>query len=148
MISKREISPAELDLQMALYVDRLLEWPRDVALQALREWPSRSKYWPAWEELEVRMGKLTRWRRDALAALEFAAAATAADPPREYDPNVAAGLKRLVAAIGQTAAAQSKPPAPIERTVDADAAERRRAALAALPQRKPAAPGGDAEEPR
>ena len=39
------------------WVERLTAWPADIAIWALREWPSRSKWWPAWNEIEELMSR-------------------------------------------------------------------------------------------
>lgn len=49
----RDISEKDLRAQTEVYVQRLAEWPADAVLAALREWPSRSKWFPAWAELEA-----------------------------------------------------------------------------------------------
>ena len=59
----------DIDAQATIYARRLAEWPGDAALAALRDWPSKSRWWPAWHELEqiVRSHCGERiMRRDAL----------------------------------------------------------------------------------
>ena len=62
----------DADLQLAAYVRMLGDYPEDVALDVLSRWPRRSKFWPTWCELLDDLDRGVRYRRRALAALEFA----------------------------------------------------------------------------
>lgn len=64
----------ETRLRLAVYVDRLRNYPADVTSQALGEWPDRSKFWPAWAELREQLERLAGPRRALIRDLECAAA--------------------------------------------------------------------------
>lgn len=49
----RDMSEQDLRAQTEVYAQRLAEWPADAAVTALREWSRRSKFFPAWAELEA-----------------------------------------------------------------------------------------------
>ena len=62
----------DVALVAAAYLERLSEYPADAVLWALREWPRRSKWFPAWKELEVLLEERTAPRRMMLEAVERA----------------------------------------------------------------------------
>jgi hypothetical protein len=37
------------------YIELLLEYPIDIALEVIRQWPRKNKFWPAWCELQDRI---------------------------------------------------------------------------------------------
>ena len=45
----------DMEIQAAVYADKLAEYPADCALYVLRVWPSQSKCWPSWFELEKQL---------------------------------------------------------------------------------------------
>ena len=59
----------ETELQIAVWIARLSWWPADIALWALREWPSRSKWWPSWNEIEGIMSRRAHERLELYARL-------------------------------------------------------------------------------
>ena len=50
--ASRGMSEADIKMQTQVYAHRLSEWPADAVLAALREWPSRSRWFPTWCEIE------------------------------------------------------------------------------------------------
>ncbi len=65
----RNTDHADLTLQLAAYASELGDWPADVVRQVLADQPSRSKWWPAWAELEEALAQAMQPRaalRDAL----------------------------------------------------------------------------------
>lgn len=59
----------EEKLTAAAYLERLSEYPADAAIYALREWPNRSPWFPAWAELRELLEDRTRERWLMLRAL-------------------------------------------------------------------------------
>lgn len=69
----REAADVDMEIQAKVYSDNLAEWPADCALWVLKTWPRRSKWWPAWFELQERLEKIAGDRlaiRRALPAIE------------------------------------------------------------------------------
>lgn len=144
-VAKRQNDEGYEDLQLAVYAARLRQFPADVALRALDEWPRRfgNKFWPTWSELEADLNRMTRWRRAALAALAFAAKDQPDDKVEKTD-EVANGLRNLAAKLSASApgkSAQAKP-----KTAERDRVQTQRpkrsveeqmAALAAAPELLP-----------
>lgn len=72
---------ARADLQLAVYVRQLQRYPADVAMQALRDWPRKSKptrggkdfarEWPNWFDLQRELDFWATRRRTMLDALRF-----------------------------------------------------------------------------
>lgn len=60
----------DLKFLIRVYADRLGEWPADVVAHVLRTQANVSRWWPAWEELQVRLETYARKRRTRLKALE------------------------------------------------------------------------------
>ena len=65
----------EPELLTAGWLDRLRNWPADVALYTLKDWPSRSKWWPSWFEIEEAMVARLAPRKAMLKAMQVAARA-------------------------------------------------------------------------
>ena len=60
-VTPPRMSQADLDLQLASYTERLLEYPLEHVLPTLRQWPADYDYWPkSWKalkaELDARIG--------------------------------------------------------------------------------------------
>lgn len=85
-------SESETRLRLAAYVDRLREYPRDVVSVALRQWPDKNRFWPAWAELRAELERIARPRRALIGELEMAAA-TLEPERRKALPGLA--LKRI-----------------------------------------------------
>lgn len=99
LIAKRASEEDEAELQLAVYAARLRAYPADVAMRVLSEWPSRSRFWPTWCELESELNRLVRWRTEALAAVQLAAAGEQPEAPVKKTPDVAKGLRALGARL-------------------------------------------------
>jgi hypothetical protein len=67
----RAAQAGDEDLKFAqqVYARELSAYPADVVLSVLRDWPSRSMWWPAWKELHDDLERLTRRRKSRLEAL-------------------------------------------------------------------------------
>ena len=50
---KRAEAQGQTDLTIAAYADRLAIYPEDIVIHVLTSWPSRSKWWPSWYELNL-----------------------------------------------------------------------------------------------
>lgn len=85
-------SESETRLRLAAYVDRLRDYPQDVVSTALRQWPDKNRFWPAWAELRVELERIARPRRALIAELEMAAV-TLEPERRKSLPGLA--LKRI-----------------------------------------------------
>jgi hypothetical protein len=70
LVAIREQSEFTGQLTLRVYARQLAEWPADIAAAALREWPNRSKFWPAWLELRELMEPMIAPRRAIFRALE------------------------------------------------------------------------------
>lgn len=53
----------DLTIKIAAYIERLGEYPADVALTVCRRWPDRSRWWPSWSELRAECERLVAYRR-------------------------------------------------------------------------------------
>ena len=60
----------ELDLQIAAYVEKLREYPRDAALKALSVVANEAEWFPAWKVIKDWCDFYSRRRRMALGAIE------------------------------------------------------------------------------
>lgn len=67
---------------IAAYKSVLSRYPLDVALQALRDWPERNRFFPAWAELREVCERLVAPRRELKAAIEFTMAHGPDKPPQ------------------------------------------------------------------
>lgn len=65
----RSEADADMDFTLRIYAEKLREYPADVVLSVLRTQPSQEKFWPAWQELELRMEWRTKKRKARRAAL-------------------------------------------------------------------------------
>ena len=65
----RNMTTEELSLQLAVYVDELSEYPADIVVKVLRDWPRNSKWWPTWHELDIELRWRTNRRQYKLDAL-------------------------------------------------------------------------------
>lgn len=115
----RAADHADLTLQLGIYARRCSGHPAGAVIQALYAWPRRSKWFPAWQELEVEITAQTRPVHQRLRALEAAVEAVKG--------NATAGpvrTRRGAAPRKRTAA---------EKAWAADLLARTRAAIAAQP---------------
>lgn len=78
-------------------MNRLMQYPPDVAIKAVRDWPDSSKWFPTWAEIREVCEKLMGPRRVLEAALKREA--QEASKPREKDEKVAASFKDLAAQL-------------------------------------------------
>lgn len=60
----------ENEMAVAAWLDSLKSWPADVAMWALREWPSRSKWWPTWYEIKALMSERAHRRKTLVERLK------------------------------------------------------------------------------
>ena len=63
---------ADRKFTIAVYAEKLAQWPGDVVLHVLRTQPSMCKWWPSWSDLEDRLelyGKKRMKRHTALVDL-------------------------------------------------------------------------------
>lgn len=58
-----------LDITLAAYGERLLEYPADVTRYVLTTWPDQSIWFPAWHELKENLEFWTGDRRAKMEAL-------------------------------------------------------------------------------
>jgi hypothetical protein len=65
----RNITTEELSLQLAVYTDDLAQYPADIVVKVLRDWPKQNKWWPTWHELVNEMEWRTNGRQYKLDAL-------------------------------------------------------------------------------
>lgn len=45
------------DLKLRVYAEKLAQWPGDVVRHVLDEWPSKSKWFPTWNEMEAALDR-------------------------------------------------------------------------------------------
>lgn len=76
LTARKEGDEANAQVTIAAYGQRLSVYPADVVRQVMQAWPSSSKWWPTWSDLEPDLERLTKPRRLMLHALE---------QPREHD---------------------------------------------------------------
>jgi hypothetical protein len=50
------------DLKLRVFADDLLQYPGDIVRHVLKEWPSRSKWFPVWKELEDQVQEMAGLR--------------------------------------------------------------------------------------
>ncbi|GAB5471433.1 MAG: hypothetical protein Kilf2KO_44630 [Rhodospirillales bacterium] len=63
---RRNETDGDLELQVRLYAARLRDYPADIALAALDDWPRQSPWWPAWHDLQAVMaGRVAQRMREA-----------------------------------------------------------------------------------
>ena len=70
LTSHKTKSAPELDITLEAYTEKLQSYPRDAVVEALREAPENSQWWPAWKELKTEIEKKCHRRVLALDALE------------------------------------------------------------------------------
>ena len=75
-------SGSEVDLVATAWVERLATWPADIAIWALREWPSRSKWWPTWHEIEGLMERRAHERLELYRRMKARGGLQVANGPR------------------------------------------------------------------
>lgn len=68
--AEEDVDEDTAELQLALYVARLRDYPEDIALNAIETWPDRSQFWPAWKQLKDVLDADFAWRRQLLPALQ------------------------------------------------------------------------------
>ena len=70
MTSHAESGGDNLKLKFAGMAQNLMEYPADVAFEAIQRWQDQEKWWPAWADLKTECDRLVHRRRvtrDALA---------------------------------------------------------------------------------
>ena len=67
----------DLKFMLAIYADKLSEYPADVVMHVLKTQPSQSMWWPAWDELRDRLELYAKKRMKRYAALRDLAEMTA-----------------------------------------------------------------------
>lgn len=90
------------ELTLKVYARNLADYPADVVRDTLREWPSRSKWWPTWHELKERLDLKVQRRRTLERELwkrQHAEQKTERD--YSYKPEVAEGLAELLAGLAE-----------------------------------------------
>ncbi len=64
----------EIKLQIKIYLEKLAEYPKDIALHAIRQWTEQNsddaKWWPSWSELKMSMNEALEDRVLMLRACE------------------------------------------------------------------------------
>jgi hypothetical protein len=81
----------ELSLQLAVYTDELGQYPADIVVKVLRDWPKQSKWWPTWHELDIELGWRTNRRQYKLDALIKGTSNTSA----KYNDIINQAVKRI-----------------------------------------------------
>lgn len=56
-------SPGAGEVEIAAWVQRLGEYPGDVAISVIQDWPKRSQWWPSWFEVQEALDKAMSQRR-------------------------------------------------------------------------------------
>jgi hypothetical protein len=149
MTAKRDIGAEASEAQIAAYVNRLRQYPADIALTVVRDWPDPSingpaaKFWPQWAELQPRLDELSKARRSLLLALERLA------PPPEQEITKSDEDRAEVRRLGDEVAARLRvgPTEPTprnlvqERVSASEVADLRRREAAARDRFKEASPG-------
>ena len=87
----RNMTTEELSLQLAVYTDELGQYPADIVVKVLRDWPKQSKWWPTWHELDIELEWRTNRRQFKLDALIKGTSTTA---PR-YNDIINQAVKRI-----------------------------------------------------
>ena len=87
----RNMTTEELSLQLAVYTDELGQYPADIVVKVLRDWPKQSKWWPTWHELDIELEWRTNRRQLKLDALIKGSSTTA---PR-YNDIINQAVKRI-----------------------------------------------------
>jgi hypothetical protein len=59
----------ELTLQLSVYIDELSYFPADIVIQVLQTWPTISKWFPTWHELNDELQWYTNRRQFKIDAL-------------------------------------------------------------------------------
>lgn len=70
MVARRNAGDDEAELTLACYAENLREFPSDIVLAVLRDWPNRSQWWPTWFELRELLEPLTQRRLEWLDDVE------------------------------------------------------------------------------
>lgn len=135
LVARRAESEADAELQLAAYTERLREYPADVVMAVLSQWPCGSQWWPTWYELRQLLEAAAKWRRGLLRQIEMLERWQSAaqlegpmtfqepEPTDEERASRAAKMKKLAAHIGADAKANDGVISIAERI-----AQRRRAA--------------------
>ncbi len=72
LTARKAESDAGAMFQLVLYVGRLRDYPADIAVAAVRDWPDKSRWWPEWADLRAACEARMWWRRQAREAISFA----------------------------------------------------------------------------
>lgn len=62
LVARRNAGDDDAELTLACYVERLREYPADLVLATIADWPNRSQWWPTWFELRERLEPKVRCR--------------------------------------------------------------------------------------
>lgn len=52
------MSQDDLEFQLSIYLERLVAWPADDVERVLAWWPTNSRWWPAWKDLQDQLPDL------------------------------------------------------------------------------------------
>ena len=71
MLTKARDGGAEAEeTRIALYAQKLAEYPADAVVAVCREWANKETFWPSWAELYARLEARIEPRRMMLEALQ------------------------------------------------------------------------------
>jgi len=60
----------DMEIQAGIYADKLDAYPADCVVSVLRGWPSKSRWWPTWFELETDLNVISAGRMSLVTSLE------------------------------------------------------------------------------
>lgn len=129
LVARRAVSDEDLDLRLTAYTERLRQYPEDVVMSVLHDWPSRSEFWPTWRDLQIMIDDRMRWRNEVAAALDRAATVALAAPD-EPTPAERAERAAHMRAAAKGLATSKAPPRGRGRIIPFDEQMRRLRALA------------------
>lgn len=69
MTRSRPETQVDMEAQLMIFSEMLEEYPEDIVMEVVRSWPRKSKWWPAWAELQEDLDFLARPRKLKLAAI-------------------------------------------------------------------------------
>ena len=70
LTKSRNQGVGDLEVKIETYLEKLKEYPRDVALEVLGMAPGRYKFFPAWAELKEELDWRSGYAKEAVAAIE------------------------------------------------------------------------------
>ena len=66
----RDGQAIDMEIQAGIYAEKLLQYPADCVVFVLRKWPSKSRWWPTWFELETDLKAVASGRMALVPSLE------------------------------------------------------------------------------